>query len=383
MKLKIEKRNDQMKFKCGKLKLAGILTNVQKAVAQRSPIPALEGVLITCQNNTATLCSYNNELGITTSMEANIQNEGKIVINAHLLTEIIKKLPSDTVEIESTENLTVHIRGGQSNFELVGIDSKEFPTLPNIPESESLSIPVDTLKSMIKQTIFAVADTDSKPVHTGTLFELKDKLLTLVSVDGYRLALRSEIVEEDIELKFVVPGKTLKEILRLIPQCDIEEGESIRIAAGMRHIIFNVGKYSIISRLLEGEFLDYRATIPEKSEVKVKISTIKLISSIERVSLLISDRLKSPVRCTFSQNSAYLSCTTLVGKSSDEIPCSSNLTEDLEIAFNNKYMLDALKNTDADEIEIHLNGSLSPIKIVPKEGKEFLFLVLPVRVKAD
>lgn len=371
-----------MKFKCGKLQLANSLTSVQKAVAQRSTIAALEGVLITCKEGTIKLCGYNTEMGITTSLQASTEKEGQIVISGHLLTEIIKKLPSDMVEIEVSENLLVKISGGQSHFELIGIDAKEFPTLPEISGKETLRIPINTLRSMIKQTIFAVADTDSKPVHTGTLFDVKGKTLTLVSVDGYRLAIRKEPIDSDLEFKFVVPGKTLKEVLRLLPQ-SAEDSETIEISTGMRHIAFYIGEYTIISRLLEGEFLDYKAAVPQTASSKIKISTIDLVDSIERVSLLITDRLKSPVRCTFSKNSTHLSCTTLVGKSSDEIACTSDISEDIETAFNNKYMLDALKNTDCDEIEIQVSGPLSPIKIVPQQGNSFLFLVLPVRVKSE
>lgn len=378
---KRKERNSKMKFKCGKLQLANSLTSVQKAVAQRSTIAALEGVLINCTEDNIELCGYNTEMGITTSIKATVQEKGKIVVNGHLLTEIIKKLPSDVVEIESNENLAVKISCGQSKFELIGIDAKEFPELPDISQAESFKVPAGILKSMIKQTIFAVADTDSKPVHTGTLFDIKNKILSLVSVDGYRLALRSEPIEESLELKFVVPGKTLKEVLRILPQSS-ENEETVKISAGMRHINFYVGNYKIVSRLLEGEFLDYKTTIPKNTSPKIKISTASFIDSIERVSLLITDRLKSPVRCTFSKNYTKLSCNTLVGKSNDEITSTSDLTEDIETAFNNKYMLDALKNTDCDEIEIQVSNSLSPIKIVPQEGESFLFLVLPVRVRS-
>lgn len=371
-----------MKLLCGKLKLGILLTNIQKAVASKSTIPALEGILIQATKQTIQLCAYNTELGITTTLPATVYQEGEIVINAHLLTEIIKKLPSETVEIETKKDLTVIIKGGQSNFELIGINAKEFPELPNVSQAEYLTLPISTLKSMIKQTIFAVADTDSKPIHTGTLFEVKDNSITLVSVDGYRLALRNEPTKESLELKFVVPGKTLKEVLRLLPNTG-EEENSARITAGMRHIVFQIGEYKIISRLLEGEFLDYKATIPETSTSKVKVSTSKFLESVERVSLLINDRLKSPVKCLFSKDYVSLSCNTSIGKSSDEIKSISNSNEELEIAFNNRYMTEALKSADCDEIEITLNGPLSPIKITPTTGNSFIFLVLPVRVKPD
>lgn len=368
-----------MKFSCEKNKLVESLSNVQKAVAQKSTIPALEGVLIKTENMQISLCGYNTELGITTTIPAQITADGMIVVNAHLFTEIIRKLPDDLVELELTENYVVRITSGKSYFELMGIDAKEFPTLPEVDASSSLEISSAVLKSMIRQTIFSVAETDSKPIHTGTLFEIKDKSITLVSVDGYRMAMRTEPIKENLDLRFVVPGKTLREVLRLLPDDD----EEINISAGMRHIVFKIGDYVIVSRLLEGEFLDYKSTIPQNIQNTVSVNTQDFIDSIERVSLLITDRLKSPVRCIFGKNKINLSCVTTIGKADDEISSSSDIKNDFEIAFNNKYMTDALKNTDCDEVQIELSGALSPIKVLPKEGNSFLFLVLPVRIKAQ
>ncbi|MBP3320584.1 MAG: DNA polymerase III subunit beta, partial [Clostridia bacterium] len=208
-----------MRFTCGKNQLANALSNVQKAVATRSTIPALEGVLIkTIGDNNIELCAYNTELGIKTSIDANIYKSGSIVINSHIFTDIIKKAPCDLIEIEIQDNLIIKIKAGQSNFELIGINPEDFPELPNISQTESINLSVEILRSMIKQTIFAVSDNDSKPVHTGTLFEIKPGQITLVSVDGFRLAMRTEnIQEQDLEFRFVVPGKTLREVLRLLP----------------------------------------------------------------------------------------------------------------------------------------------------------------------
>ncbi len=368
-----------MKFTCEKTKFVEALTNVQKAVAQKSVIPALEGILISAKENKIELCGYNTEFGITTSVPAQVKKEGKTVLNARLFTEIVRKLPSEYAEIEIIDNLTAKITGGQSQFELIGIDANEFPSLPTVDDAENFELSVSVIKSMIRQTIFAVSENDSKPIHTGTLFEIKDKTLTLVSVDGYRLAVRTEPIKEKSELKFVVPGKTLREVLKLLPDTD----ETLKISAGMRHIVFDIGDYSVISRLLEGDFLDYKSTIPEKTKIKVVVNTQDLVDSIERVSLLIIDRLQSPVKCIFSENHIHLSCIVPIGKANDEIPAKSNSPEELEVAFNNKYMTDALRNSNCDEIEIYLNGPLSPIKILPKEGDSFLFMVLPVRIKAE
>lgn len=368
-----------MKFSCEKNKLVEALSNVQKAVAQKSTIPALEGILLKAETTQLSLCGYNTELGITTTIPAQIQSDGSIVLNAHLFTEIVRKLPEDLVELKLCEGLVVHVTSGKSSFELLGIDANEFPSLPTIDSSSSFELSSETLGGMIRQTIFAVSEVDSKPVHTGTLFDIKEKRITLVSVDGYRMAMRTEPIAEDLELRFVVPGKTLREVLRLMPT----EDEQIKISAGMRHIIFEIGDYTIISRLLDGEFLDFKSTVPVNIESTVVVNTEDFIDSIDRVSLLITDRLKSPVRCVFGKNKINLSCVTTMGKAEDEITSKSDVKAAFEIAFNNKYMTDALKNTDCDEVQIELSGPLSPIKILPKEGNSFLFLVLPVRIKAQ
>lgn len=368
-----------MIFKCGKNKLAEALSNVQKAVPSKSNLAALEGVLLCASNNKLEICGYNLELGITTTIPSDVIEEGRIVLNAHLFTEIVRKLPNESLEVRISDTLNAEIISGSSHFELIGLDANEFPSLPTVDNSNFLELPVSTIKSMIRQTIFAVSENDSKPVHTGTLFEIKDHVVTLASVDGYRLAIRREPIKEELELSFVVPGKTLREVLRLLPDSE----ENLRIAAGMQHIIFYVGDYSVVSRLLNGEFLDYKSTVPVKTQYTVHVGTQDFIDSIERVSLLITDRLKSPVKCLFLPDKIHLSCNTTVGKASDQLLAKSDIKTELEIAFNNKYMTDALKNTDCDEIIIQLNGPLSPIKIMPKEGNSFLFLVLPVRIKSE
>ena len=231
---------------------------------------------------------------------------------------------------------------------------------------------------MIRQTIFAVADTDEKPIKTGTLFDIKDGEINLVSVDGYRLAKRTEkISSTDTKIKFVVPGKTLSEILKLIPDSE----EEIQVSVGKKHIIFANENYCIISRLLEGDFLDYNSAIPTDQGTELIINTKDFIESVERTSLVITDRLKSPIRCIFSENQAKISCITPLGRANDEFPVTTS-GKDLEIGFNNKYLLDALKNADTDQIKVHINGPISPFNILPTDGESFVFLVLPVRLKA-
>ena len=367
-----------MKIKCCKEKLVETLSVVQRAVSTKSNLAALEGVLIKAQNNKLILCGYNMEYGITTNIEADVEKEGSIVLSAKLLTEIVRKLPSEEVSMEVSDNLNTTIKSGNSDFSLTGIKASEFPNLPDVKDPEIIELPLETVKSMIKQTIFAVSDDDSKPIHMGILFDIKGGEITLVSVDGYRLALRKEKIKQDTEMNFVVPGKTLSEVLRLLPD---GEDKKLKILYSLHHIKFEIEGYQIISRLLEGEFLDYKSSIPDTFKTTVNINTRVFTDSIERVSLMIMDRLKSSVHCMVSGNKIRLLCQTTIGKAVDEIDDVNIDGEDIEIGFNSKYMTDALKNTETDEVIIKMDTPISPIKIIPKTGDNFLFLVLPVKLR--
>ena len=368
-----------MKITCLRQTLVDAVLNVQKAVSAKSCLTALEGVLIKTKENSISLCGYDLELGITTEIPATIDVPGEIVINAKLLADIIRKAPAETVSINVDEKLIATITSAPAEFSLVGISPEDYPEMPRLSDAEHMSIDCLTLKGMIRQTLFATSETDVKPINTGTLFEVSENELKLVSVDGYRLALRKEPVQSNKKMKFVVPGKTLSEILKLLPDA---EDTKIEISIGKKHIIFYIENYCVISRLLEGDFLDYNAAIPASHATEILVNTKNMIESIDRVSLVVTDRLKSPIRCLFADNYAKISCITTIGKANDELLVNMQ-GDSLEIGFNNKYLIDALKNTECDEVKIQLNGSLSPMKIVPITGDSFVFLVLPVRLKAS
>lgn len=367
-----------MKFTVNKTEISQAVINIQRAVSTKTSIPALEGILIeSSDNNTIKLTGYDLELGINTLIPAQVEVEGKCVLNAKVFSEIVRKSPADFITVSVDEKNIASISSGKSSFSIVGINPDEFPEFPNPRDTVCVKLPVDMLKSMIRQTLFAVAESDTKPIHQGVLFSLKDKVLDLVSVDGYRLAKRTEQVSCEDELSFVVPGKTLTELLRLLK----DEGDT-EIYVGKRQIMFMVDSYTIVSALLEGEFLNYKATIPAESSIEVIVNTRTAIESVERVSLLITDRLKSPLKCSFEDDSIHFLCTTSMGRASDSIDAKIE-GGDLEIGFNNRYLLDALRNTECDEVRIKLNNPLSPMIILPKEGESFLFLVLPVRLKSE
>ncbi len=366
-----------MKIICSKALLVEAVSNVSRAVCAKSPIPALEGILLKAEENQLQLTGYDLELGIVTTIEAKIEQPGEIVLSARLLLDIIRRIPGETVSCSTDDKYLATIRGGASEFTIPGLSAEEYPELPNVEQKSDFVIQQGTLKSMILQTLFAIATTDSKPVHTGSLFDIKDSCVTLVSVDGYRLALRREPIVSDLTTQFIVPGKTLSEIAKLL-----KEEEEAHLVISQKHIVFRIGGYYVVSRLLEGEFLDYNAAIPKTSKTSVKVNTRSLTESVERTSLLISDRLRSPIRLAVTENKVQLSCSTTMGKAHDEVECEVS-GETVHMGFNNKYLLDALKASDCDMIKLEINGALSPMRMIPLEGDSFLFLVLPVRVKND
>lgn len=368
-----------MKFTCDKSKLTEAVTNVSRVIPSKSSIPALEGVQIKASGGKLNLTGYDMEAGIKTSIDAIVENDGEIVISAKLLADMLRKMAGGDVSIETDDKYLTHIKSADTEFTILGMPSEEYPELPEIEKAKAVQISQPALKSMIDQTIFAVALTDAKPVHTGSLFELKEDVLNVVSVDGFRLALRSEKLKDADNLRFVVPGKILSEISKLLSE---DSGEIASVMVSKRHIVFEIGNYSVISRLLEGDFLDYNNSIPSGSVATVKIATRAFIDSVERVSLLISDRLRSPLRVMFDKKTIEISCSTSIGKSYDKLSCDLS-GEKVEMGFNNKYLLDALKAAGTDEVRIEISGPLSPIKILPPAGEDFLFLVLPVRLKNE
>ncbi len=367
-----------MKFTVNKSDIVEAVSNIQRAVSTKTTIPALECVLLTASEESLELCAYDLELGITTVIPARVEEPGKTALAARIFSEIVRKTPDETITVSVDEKNMASLESGRSQFSIIANPAEEFPELPKLSDSTLIRLPSKVLKSMIRQTLFAVAESDAKPIHQGSQFHIENGVLDVVSVDGYRLAKRSEPIDFKEDMSFVVPGKTLGEILRLLKDTD----DSVELSAGRRHILFKIENYTVISSLLEGEFLNYKAAIPPDSKTEVIAKTREVMESVERVSLLITDRLKSPVRCIFEDNEIKLLCTTTMGRASDQVPVEIT-GENVEIGFNNRYLLDALRNTECDEVRIQLGGPLSPMKIVPKEGDSFLFLVLPVRLKNE
>lgn len=367
-----------MKLVCDTQKLSEICSNVQRAVSSKSSIPAIEGILLQAEESSLTLTGYDLEVGIITTMEARVEERGSVILNAKILCDILRSLPFETVRIEVDERLTCRIKSGDAEFSLIGISAAEYPELPSVESGFPIVIDGELLKDMIRKTIFATAENDVKVVHTGVRFEIHDKKIRLIAVDGFRLAIRNEELDYEGEEKiFVAPKKTLNEVVKLT-----NGDESVSMNVGKRFIVFEIGDYRIVSRLLEGEFLNYQAAISGNVTAKIRVNTRMLINSIERTSLIITDRAKSPIRCIFDNELIRISSTTALGTASDKLPCVGS-GDKMEIGFNNRYLLDALRVCDADEVEVRLSSPILPILITPTEGDNFLFLVLPVRLKTE
>ena len=369
-----------MKFSCEKALLQSAIGTAARAVSPKSSIPALEGILLEAGNDLR-LTGYNLETGIRTTVPAQIEQGGSLVLSARLFGEIIRKLPDDVV-VFSADGYMVHISCGMSHFNILATDPEDFPELPSVEDKNGFTIKQSALGSMIRQTLFAVSDNESRPIHTGSLFEVGSTGVTVVSVDGYRLALRHESIEESGGLpsySFVVPGAALNEVEKICSDVD----DPATVTQGERHVLFRIGDTMLVSRRLEGEFLAYRQAIPRNNTIQVEGDTRALISSIDRVSLIISDKLKSPLRCVFGDNVLSITTKTGIGDAADQCPIEGD-GGGLEIGFNNRYLMDALKAAPAEKVRLELTSGVAPCVILPAEGEEnFLYMVLPVRLKAS
>ena len=366
-----------MNIVCDKSLLSAAIDGVSKAVSPRSPIPALEGILLKAEGFQLTLTGYDLEMSITTTIEANVRQSGEMVLSAKLLGDMVRRLPSGEITICTNESGNATIKGGVAEFDILAMSSSDYPELPNHGADHTLTIQAGVLRDMIEKTLYAVSRDDKKPAHTGELFAIEPDRLTVVALDGYRLAIVERPVRAEKSIRIIVPEKTLTEVNKLLG----EEDQEVRISANRRFVVFHAGSYTILSRLIEGEFLNYASVIPSTSKTQVALETRDFIETIERASLIITERLKNPLRILFDQK-VTVRCQTSLGKVVDEFAAEIQ-GEPVEIGFNNRYLLEALRNARCEKVRMELNGPLSPVKILPAEGEDFIYLVLPVRFNND
>ncbi|BCZ43935.1 DNA polymerase III subunit beta [Clostridium gelidum] len=364
-----------MIFTCEKQKILEGISIVQKAITGKSTLPILEGIYINTNKSTLTLIGSDMDLSIQTSVDATIIEEGNIVIDAKIFGEIIRKLPNATIKIETLENQIIKITCAKSVFDVVYMNTTEFPELPQINENLKISVNQNILKNMIKGTSFAIAQDETRPILQGILFEVKSKNLNLVALDGYRLAIRNEFLDTDIDMEVVIPGKTLNEVSKILEDVD----DIVDITFTNNHILFNLEKTKIISRLLEGKFINYNSLLPQEHKLLVNINRQELQNAIERASLMAKDGNTNLIKLDFQQDNLIITSNSQLGKVREEI--STKLQgEGIQIAFNSKYLLDVLKNVEDDEVIMKMTSGISPCVIEEKNNENAKYLVLPVRL---
>lgn len=364
-----------MKFTCEKSILQDGISTVQKAVTGKSTMPILNGILLKAVNNEIVLTGSDIDLSIQTKVKAEILEEGSIVIDAKIFGEIIRKLPNDDVHINTIDNNSIEILCQKSRFTLIHMNAEDFPVLPNINENMIFSVSQKILKHMIRETIFATAQDETRPVLTGVLFEINNKNLNLVALDGYRLALRSEQLNTDNTISAVIPGKTLNEVSKILEDDD----ENVNITFTPNHILFSLGETKIISRLLEGEFIKYNSIIPQEFNLKVVAKRGELLHCIERASLMAKDSNTNLIKLSIEDENMIITSNSQLGMVREEMSIILQ-GQSLQIAFNSKYLIDVLKIMEEEEITLEFSSSVSPCVIKNKDINNCTYLVLPVRL---
>ncbi len=366
-----------MKLTCEKYMLQTAVNTSSRAAAAKSPIATLEGLLLEAGENLR-ISGYDLKKGIYTTIDAEVIEPGSVVLNAKLFGEMVRKLPDGIVSIDTDSTDMTYVKCGKSDFSFMGMSAEDYPELPSVDGIRSYSIEQSTIKSMINQSIFAVSDNDSRPVYTGSMFEIENNVLTLISVDGYRLALRKESIEGGEEhSEFIVPGTALSDLERI---CTDSE-DKISISVGSNHISFSVGDTVIVTRRLEGDFLNYRKAVPTSFKYMIKVNRSEFLRVVDRVALIVDEKTRSPIKLVFGDGIIDCMCNTPKGKAEDVCLCEGN-GEELQIGFNDRYLLDALKAAPAEEIYICLNTSSSPSVMLPAdENEKFKYMILPIRLR--
>lgn len=367
-----------LKILCEKLLLQTAVVNVSRAAANKSPVPAMEGILFEAKDSLK-LTAFDSKIGIYTYLDAEISEQGGVVLPARFLVDLVRRLPDGMVCIESNEEDAVNIRCGKTEFHLIGLSAESFPELNVVNPKQTFRIPEGILKSMINQTVFAVSTSDSRPLYMGVLFEVGAEDLTMVAIDGYRMAKRNEEINSTgmEPCSFIIPGTSLNEVERL---CSAEGKDDVVISLGDKHASFSVGRTVLITRRLEGEFMNYRKSIPTSFRYEIVVEREEMMRVIDRVSLVIKEKQNSPIKMIVGDGTLQFFCTTSFGHSEDFCLCEGS-GEGMKIGFNDRYFMDAMKAANEEKLRISMNTPTSPIIIEAAEGGKYLYMVLPVRLR--
>ncbi len=372
-----------MKFTCYKETIIKAINSVVKGVASKTTMPILEGILIQTNDNEIKLTTYDLEIGIEYIMECDVKEQGNTVVNAIMFSEIIRKLPDTEIEITLNDKNLLEIECEGSHYKLATMNPEEFPELPKIEIENSIEIEQNALKNMIRKTIFAVSTEESRPIFTGCLFETENNKLNVVAVDGFRLALRSIFLKTKTnDFNAVIPGKTLNEVNKILS----DSFEPIKIGVAKNQALFEMDNCKIVTRIIDGEFLNYKNVIPSNWETRIRVNKNNFQDCFERISLISSSSIekekKYPVKVNVDIGKVTISCTNQTGDAKEELFVSTE-GKNLEAGFNPKYFLDSLKSIDDEEVYVEFGTSISPCLIKSVENNDYVYMILPIRLKED
>lgn len=376
-----------MKFNILRDRLLEGLNDVMKAVSSKTTTPILTGIKIDVTNEGIRLTGSDADITIQTFIPVeedeqeiiHVTETGSIVVQARMFNEIVRKLPTNEVEIQVTAGLQTHIRSGKSVFHLIGSDAAEYPLLPELTEDQQFTMPADLLKSVIRETVFAVATSESRPVLTGVNWKIKNDTLICVATDSHRLAKRNVNLADlpEVEHSVVIPGKSLNELNKVLE----DSTNLVQIVITSQQILFKTGDVLFFSRLLEGNYPDTSRLIPEEYQTNVTINTKALLQAIDRASLVARGDRNNVVRFEILDGPAVeiSSNSPEIGKVQEEIPAESLEGENLKISFSAKYMMEALKAIDGQDVVIQFTGAMRPFILRSVHDDAILQLILPVR----
>ncbi|WAW14919.1 DNA polymerase III subunit beta [Peptostreptococcus equinus] len=365
-----------MNILCNQKKLANAISIAQKAINNRSNVEMFKGLLFSAKGNILTITGYDNEISIKTNIEAQVNTEGDFVVNSRLIGDIIRKLPDTFISIETDDDYNVFVNCANSRFKIKGIASEDFPRQSEISMENMISFDQTEMRNMIRQTVFATANEPINPTLAGELFEIRNNDINMVAVDGYRLAVRKSNIDnkQDSEINVIIPGTTLHHLTSLLT----DEGE-FYIGVDDKNIIFKLANTQIVARLIEGNFTKYENLLPKEYITKIKIDTRELQNSIERAALLFSGDRNNLIKISVTDKMMVITSNTENGNAYEEIEIEFE-GENIEIAFNSRYLLEGIKNIDSERIYMEFGGSVNPCIIKPVDGVEYIYLLLPVRV---
>ncbi|RFU67251.1 DNA polymerase III subunit beta [Peribacillus saganii] len=376
-----------MKFTIQRDRLVQSVQDVLKAVTSRTTIPILTGIKLDVTRDGVTLTGSDSDISIESFIPAEeegneiveIKDTGKIVLNARFFSEIVKKLPLNTVEIEVLVNFQTIIRSGKAEFNLNGLDAEEYPHLPQVEEENSFKLPTDLLKTLIRQTVFAVSASETRPILTGVNLKVEGDELTCIATDSHRLAMRKAKIETEVkgEYNVVIPGKSLNELSKILD----DNNEPISIVITDNQVLFKAKNLLFFSRLLEGNYPDTSRLIPAESKTDVTVHTKEFLQAIDRASLLARESRNNVVKLSTLEGKVIeiSSNTPEVGKVVEEIQAQSIDGEELKISFSAKYVMEALKALEGTDITINFTGAMRPFVIRSLHDNSMLQLILPVR----